>query len=204
MEDIDCAAIHEIGDKLYVSLNDRLYDLFGIEERRENGSIKVLRISDGDNTVFLAIEDVLDIFALQSELAPSARPELFEGIVHVDGKPIEMLNVFSFFEKGLAVDHGQSKPLCFIAGEKDDSWESRMLAPLLTAAGYDVSFDESKRDAASVILVRDGASSPEMTDGRVLRLRDSMNGGAETGPSIYRYDRIGLLSAIGARMGGAR
>jgi two-component system chemotaxis sensor kinase CheA len=204
MEDIDCAAIHEIGKKLCVSLNDRLYDLFGIEERRENGSIKVLRLSDGDNTVFLAIEDVLDIFALQSDLAPSAQPELFEGIVHVNGKPIEMLNVFSFFERGLAIDHGQSKPLCFIAGEKDDSWESRMLAPLLTAAGYDVSFDEGKRDAASVILVRESSSAPDKDDSRVLRLRDSMNGGAESGPSIYRYDRIGLLSAIGARIGGTR
>jgi two-component system chemotaxis sensor kinase CheA len=204
MEEIDFSAIHEIGGKLYVSLNDRLYDLFGIEERRENGTVKVLRISDGDSIVFLAIEDVLDIFAIQSELAPSARPELYEGIVHVDGKPIEMLNVFSFFEKSLAVGQGQAKPLCFIAGEKDDSWESRMLAPLLTAAGYDVSFDEAKRSEASVILVRDGASSPETTDGRVLRLRDSMNGDASEGPSIYRYDRIGLLSAIGARMGGAR
>jgi two-component system chemotaxis sensor kinase CheA len=204
MEDIDCAAIHEIGGNLYLSLNDRLYDLFGIDECPRNALIKVLRISDGDNIVFLAIEDVLDIFTLQSELAPSAQPELYEGITHVAGKPIEMLNVFSFFEKGLAVNHCQQKPLCFIAGEKGDSWESRMLAPLLVAAGYEVSFDESQRESASVILVRDGAELHETTDGRVLRLRESMTGSAAEGPSIYRYDRIGLLSAIGARMGGAR
>ncbi len=204
MEDIDCSAIHEIGGKLYISLNDRLYDLFGIEEPDANGSIKVLRISDGENIIFLAIEDVLDIFALQPELAPSTQPELFEGIAHVGGKPVEVLNVFSFFEKSLTADCNALKPLCFIAASKDDSWESRMLAPLLVAAGYDVSFDENDRDAASVILVRDEQAAGDTSDGRVLRLRDSMNGGTGAGASIYRYDRIGLLSAIGACAGGAR
>jgi two-component system, chemotaxis family, sensor kinase CheA len=205
MEDIDLSSIHEISGKLHVSLNDHLYDLVGLEakptEVTQRATQKVLRLSDGTNTIFLAIDDVVDIFALSTDISPSNKPELYEGIVHVDGKPIELLSVFGLFEDSAAVAT-QSKPLCFISSDKDDSWESRMLAPLLIAAGYDVSFDERDRENAVVILARGSGAADQTADERVLRLRDSMNGAGGQGPSIYRYDRVGLLSAIGARLAG--
>jgi two-component system, chemotaxis family, sensor kinase CheA len=145
MEDIDNAAIHEIGERLYVSVSDRLHELFGLKLKPLDGTTKVLRISDGTNMVFLAVDDVADIFALASEISPSPRPDLYEGIIHVGGQPVELLSVFRFFETSIAAAPHAAKPLCFIFGEQNESWESRMLAPLLVAAGYQISFDEGTR-----------------------------------------------------------
>ncbi|MGL5838605.1 MAG: chemotaxis protein CheA, partial [Sphingorhabdus sp.] len=203
MEDIDISAIHEIGGRLHVSIEQKLYDLFGIDELPQSESIKVLRLSDGQNIIFLAVDDVVDIFTIDSEITPSSRPEKFEGIVHVNGKPVELLSVFGFFAQSVSTIATASKPLCFISSETSDNWENRILAPLLVAAGYDVSFDEKDRKTAQVILACDGSSQDAITDARVLRLRDAVNNTADQGPSIYRYDRVGLLSAIGARLAGA-
>ncbi len=202
MEDIDTARLYEISGKMHISLDDRLYDLFGIDGIPSAESIKVLRLSDGDNIVFLAVDDVVDIFTIGSKIMPSTRPERFEGVVHVDGKPVELLSVFSFFERGNGLSASAAKPLCFISGNEGDSWESRILAPLLVAAGYDVSFDQHDREAARVILSREAAADENAGDGRVLHLRDTTASMGNHGASIYRYDRVGLLSAIGARLSG--
>jgi two-component system, chemotaxis family, sensor kinase CheA len=70
---------------------------------------------------------------------------------------------------------------------------------LLRASGYAVSFDEADREQASVILATNAADS----DDRALRLRSSVHGIGDHRPSIYRYDRMGLLSAIEAKLAGA-
>ncbi len=203
MEDIAVDTIHTVNGKLSVSMNERLYDLFGLDEVPADDSIKVLRISDGSNIVFLTVDDVVDIFTLGTNIEPTSQPERFEGIVHVDGRPIELLSAYQFFENSLIAGTANSKPICYIPGADKGSWENRMLAPLLVAAGYDVSFDNGDMDRAAVILVRGEDSVVPEADERVLRLRDSMNSAADAPASIYRYDRTGLLSAIGARLGGA-
>jgi two-component system chemotaxis sensor kinase CheA len=152
----------------------------------------------------MAVADVIDIFAIEGEVAPSLNPEIFEGIVHVDGRPIELLSSYSFFE--LQVDavrtHAAQRPLCFISAEQEDGWEHRVLAPLLKASGYDVTFDAHHRTMASVILSLDANAETLASDRRLVKLRDSLRPSEDGQDSIYRYDRAALLSAVSAKVSG--
>lgn len=205
MEDFESSALHMVGGRLCVSVNESLFDIHGLDAIPDQSHIKLLRLSDGSNTVFLAVSDVIDIFAIDGEVAPSLSPEKFEGIVHVDGRPVELLSSYSFFE--LQPDevrvHVAERPLCFIKTEAEDGWEQRVLAPLLKASGYDVTFDSRESDAASVILSRDANIEATYDDHRLVTLRDSLRPGDGGHGSIYRYDRAGLLNAVSSKIAGA-
>ena len=203
MEDIEVGSVFEIGAKLFVSANDKLTELLGLESVPDSGNVKVLRISDGSRNVFFAVGDVVDIFTLPPTIEPHHQSEQFEGIVHVDGQPVELLSVFRFFEHG--AHDGTTvadRPLCLVQACHDDGWEQHILAPLLQASGYAVSFDDKDVDHAAVILSRGEPAGRLQSDGRVLHLRDTIGGAARNGSSVYRYDRLGLLSAIGAKVSG--
>ena len=77
------------------------------------------------------------------------------------------------------------------------------MAPLLTASGYMVSFDAEDREQAAVVLSRSNDAEPaHHDDARLLLLRDTVHVKPDARSSIYRYDRIGLLSAIEAKLAG--
>lgn len=206
MEDMDRGLFHQLGGRLCVSVDDNLYDVKGLDTLPQTDSVKLLRLSDGSATVFLAVADVIDIFALDGEIAPSRLPELYEGIVHVDGKPVEILNSYSFFEANPneVRSHDSQRPLCFIDAARNDGWEQNVLGPLLTATGYEISFDEADRERAAVVLVRGASTGDLPKDGRLVALRDTVQTGADERGSIYRYDRMALLTAIESKVAGAR
>jgi two-component system chemotaxis sensor kinase CheA len=198
MEDIEVAQIQYVGGRTRVSADGGLYDLWEYESAPDDGLVKVLRLSDGDSTCYLAVSDVLDIFSISGDIMPSAQPEQHEGVVYAFGEPVELRNMFAFFETydRSRRNHG-SEALCFIDCAEDSQWERTILAPLLTASGYAVSFDEHDQPRAAIILQRDVAKARERaTDPRTLHLRDSNHSPAETVTSIYRYDGVGLISAI--------
>lgn len=206
MEDMDRGLFHQLGGRLCVSVDDNLYDVKGLDTLPQTDSVKLLRLSDGSATVFLAVADVIDIFALDGEIAPSRLPELYEGIVHVDGKPVEILNSYSFFEANPneVRSHDSQRPLCFIDAARNDGWEQNVLGPLLTSTGYEISFDEADRERAAVVLVRGASTGDLPQDGRLVALRDTVQTGADQQGSIYRYDRMALLTAIESKVAGAR
>lgn len=203
MEDLESGHFHQIGGRMCVSVDEKLYDVKGLDALPGTGtSVKMLRLSDGESTVFLAVADVIDIFALDGDIAPSLLPELFEGIVHVDGKPVEILNAYSFFE--VRPDEVRTaaaqRPLCFIDAAQQDGWEKNVLAPLLTATGYQVTFDDADRANASVVLVRGAVIENAQKDGRLIALRDTLQSPEDDQGSIYRYDRLALLDAIQSKI----
>ncbi len=203
MEDMESEHFHQIGGRLCVSVDEKLYDVKGLDALPGAGSsVKMLRLSDGESTIFLAVADVIDIFALDGDIAPSLLPELFEGIVHVDGKPVEILNAYSFFE--VRPDEVRTaaaqRPLCFIDAAQQDGWEKNVLAPLLTASGYQVTFDDADRANASVVLVRGAVIENAQKDGRLIALRDTLQSPEDDQGSIYRYDRLALLDAIQSKI----
>lgn len=203
MEDVNAGSIHAVGGRLCVSIDGRLLDLLGLDVPPESGDVKVLRISDGTSTVMLAVDDVVDIFALDGPIAPSRQSERFEGIVHVDGRPVELLNAFHLFEARADVpDAAGQRPLCYVENGSDDGWERRILAPLLAASGYDVSFDAQDSGRAQVVLGR-AAADQQSDDKRRLALRDNVHTANDDSGSIYRYDRTSLIAAIEAKIAGA-
>ena len=200
MEDVEAEQIHFVGGRLCVSIGGSLYDVHGLDAPPSDGLVKLLRISDGHAAIYLAVEDVIDIFTLPGSIEASAQPALIEGVVHFEGAPVELINVFRYFEANpVKVRATADQPLCFIETGEDAGWETRILQPLLRASGYEVSFDEADREVASVILSTGGSDSDE----RALRLRSSVHGIGDHRPSIYRYDRLGLMSAIEAKLAGA-
>lgn len=198
MEDIEIAQIQHVGGRTRVSADGGLYDLWEYESAPDDGLVKVLRLSDGDSTCYLAVSDVLDIFSISGDMMPSAQPEQHEGVVYAFGEPVELRNMFGFFETyDRRRRHAASEALCFIDCAEDSQWERTILAPLLTASGYKVSFDEHDQPRAAIILQRDVAKARDRaTDPRTLHLRDSNHSLAEPIASIYRYDGVGLISAI--------
>jgi two-component system chemotaxis sensor kinase CheA len=201
MEDVDASQIKFVGGKMRASVGDKLFDICELDEPG-TGLVKLLRLTDGESAKYLAVDDVLDIFTIDGEVTPSARPELYEGVVSAFGESVELVNIFQYFEMdGNADIAREARPLCFIECEGEAAWEERILAPLLAASGYRVSFESSDRAQAAVVLSR--SSDPqEQADDRVLRLRDSSHSTADTRSSIYRYDRVGLISAIEAKLSG--
>ncbi len=207
IEDVDGSAFHQVGGRLCVSVEQVLYDAKGLKTLPDAGAtFKMLRLSDGSTSVFLAVADVIDIFALDREIAPSLLPEVYEGIVHVDGKPVEVLNSYSFFEArpGENPIGISQRPLCFVDASCDDGWAHNILAPLLSASGYEVSFDPTDQSRAAVVLANGANTQKTAGDGRMVALRDSLQVKDEERGSIYRYDRLGLLSAIESKIAGAR
>lgn len=207
IEDVDGCAFHQVGGRLCVSVEQVLYDAKGLKTLPDAGAtVKMLRLSDGSTSVFLAVADVIDIFALDREIAPSLLPEVYEGIVHVDGKPVEVLNSYSFFEArpGENPIGISQRPLCFVDASCDDGWAHNILAPLLSASGYEVSFDPTDQSRAAVVLANGANTQKTVGDGRLVALRDSLQVKDEERGSIYRYDRLGLLSAIESKIAGAR
>lgn len=202
MEDVEAEQVHFVGGRLCVSIGETLFDVHGLDAPPAEGLIKLLRISDGQDAKYLAVEDVIDIFTLPAVIDAAAEPALTEGVVHFEGAPVELINVFQYFEiGGIQMRKAEQRPVCFVEANEEDGWESRILRPLLTASGYVVSFDEADRDTAAVILA--SAGDDEAADSRTVRLRSTVHALAEQKASIYRYDRLALISAIEAKLAGA-
>ena len=198
MEDVETTQIQFVGGRTRVSVEGKLYDLWEYVERANESVVNVLKLSDGESSCYLAVHDVVDIFSISGDILQSAQPELHEGVITVFGEAVELRNSFTFFE---TADRRRrirgAAPLCFIECAENAQWERTILAPLLTASGYAVSFDRNDEAQAAIILLRDISSTGTVLDDpRLLQLRDSRSPTHDLAASIYRYDRDGLISAI--------
>ena len=198
MEDVETTQIQFVGGRTRVSVEGKLYDLWEYVERANESVVNVLKLSDGESSCYLAVHDVVDIFSISGDILQSAQPELHEGVITVFGEAVELRNSFTFFE---TADRRRrirgAAPLCFIECAENAQWERTILAPLLTASGYAVSFDRNDEAQAAIILLRDISSTETVLDDpRLLQLRDSRSPTHDLAASIYRYDRDGLISAI--------
>lgn len=204
MEEIDPEQIHDLAGRHCVSVDSVIYDIYGLETSRAAGAIKALRLSDGQRSCYLAVHDVLDIFAIPGSIARPANPEKCDGIVHFDGAPVELVSAYQFFDdtKHLSQDSAAA-PVCFLDAADDDMWTTRILQPLLMASGYRVTFDEAERSGAAVILSPAHAASAA-DENRTVLLRDSVHPTDSNIATIYRYDRVSLMTAIEAKVAGAR
>jgi two-component system, chemotaxis family, sensor kinase CheA len=213
MEDVDVSQIKHVGGKMRVAIGDTLTDILELDHIPTEGLVKLLRLTDGEICKYLAVEDVLDIFSIDGAIVPSATPHLHEGVIDAFGEMVELINAFQYFENVPGqITASATRPLCFLECDDEGNWEQRILAPLLTASGYHVSFDPADRDSAAIVLSRDDmdAGRDDLTaendgdDARVLHLRRGAHPVIGNAASIYRYDRVGLLSAIESKLAGGR
>lgn len=204
MEEIDAEDLSQSGGKLRANIDGRLIDVFGVKELTSTEKLKSLRISDGTSSICLIVNDVLDMTTIDLDLVQSTEPDLYEGVFLLDGKAIELINPFQFFAgNALQRSVGENGVRCYIECDEKDVWERNMLAPLLKAAGYDVSFDRVDMDDADIVLARELNAMPAVAidDARVLTIREAIHAHqSSVKDSVYRYDRVGLLTAIEARL----
>lgn len=204
LEEVDARAADFVGGKWRVNVDGQLTDLIGLDDHAAPDKLQLIRLNDGDRAVCLAIDYVIDIFQLPAEMIASETPELHEAIVKMDGEFVELLNIYQFFEDNVDNGADHDNILCFVDTEQSDHWEKQILQPLLKASGYQVSFDEKDRNNAQIIISRNAEQDiSDVDDGRMLVLRDQRNPRPNSIASIFRYDRIGLISAIEEKLSGA-
>jgi len=198
IEDVAREDIFTSGGTLRLAHDDRVTLLVAAGPLPDAGNVRLLQLNDGASRLAYAIGEVLDIVALP-EILPSA--DIAAGVTLIEGRPVELLDVHGLFAAGAAGNVDKTQPLCLIA-DAEDLWARQVLAPLLGAAGYRVSFaGEGATAAADVVIAAAGASLPNDHKAPVVRLRSEVHANGAGDDSIYRYDRHALLGALSRQVG---
>ncbi|UYV15659.1 chemotaxis protein CheA [Porphyrobacter sp. ULC335] len=158
--------------------------------------VRLLRLSDGACELLYAVREVEDAVELTEALTPVPEDPLAEAMTLIGGKPAILIDAHELFARHGEPPVAAARPQCVLP---DGEWARSILAPLVTAAGYDI-VPDSEADAGAIgILFEDVYEVAEALGrplpARLIRLRDQPEApkGSET---IYRYDREGLLAAL--------
>jgi two-component system chemotaxis sensor kinase CheA len=200
IEDVPAAAASHSAGRLRLTHDGRIMPLMGCGAAIGGPRIRILRMTDGVSHLAYAIDEVVDIIAMDAEIAPAMTPGLVAGVALVDGRPIELIDPhWLFAEAAVGAVSRAHRPLCLLAG--GDQWMRQVLAPLIEAAGYAVAFDGDADAASADVVIRsdDGQEAPALAGAPVVRLRPRPETRGAEDDSVYRYDRIGLMEALRSR-----
>ncbi|MEQ8412382.1 MAG: chemotaxis protein CheA [Erythrobacter sp.] len=171
----------------------------------QSEKVRLLRLSDGACELLHAVAEVDDAVELTEPLKPVADDPLVEAVTLVGGKTITLLDGHALFARHGEPPEPAARPLARLP---DSEWARTILAPLVTAAGYEIAEGTVADDeVALTIMFEDvyevAAALERPVAGPVLRLSDQPDAGH--GETIYRYDRAALVDALQqARTGGSR
>lgn len=200
--DADVGQIAERAGRLRLVRDNETLPVATCAPLPETGTVRLLRLSDGDNILAYAIErGTADLGSFPETFEPAVEPGRVAGVAVVDGEPIELLDahyLFSEFSAGQSgASHGSSsgKSRCLVVGG-DSLWRHELLAPLIELAGYETTFDETD-DYDLVIDASDSDYVEDVQSGDVLRLSADPAPGQDR---LYRYDRTGIVNALHARL----
>ncbi len=200
IEDVATDTVVETGGARFLPLQGRLTALHAVAPLPASERLRVLRMSDGAVTLAYAIDQVIDVVEISADLMPSPVAGPVAGVLLHDGASIEILDPHWLFARTHSAPANDDSPLCLVA-DADDPWAREVLAPLLAAAGYRVTFaGEPNEDRISVIVT--AGSTPTGVDAPVVRLRGTPDQAGDE--SIYRYDRDALLRAVSQRVAGGQ
>lgn len=201
IETAPMAAINRSAARPRVVIDGMILPLVGMPDAPLKGEkLRLLRLSDGACELLHAVREVEDAIELTSALVPVPEDPLVEAITLVEGKPVALLDaheLFARYGEPPQVAHG-ARPVCALP---DSDWARTILAPLVTAAGYDIVADDAGHPGVVTILFEDVYEVAEALGrtptGPVIRLRDHPEE-PQARDTIYRYDRDGLLAALAA------
>ncbi|MCH8489327.1 MAG: chemotaxis protein CheW [Oceanicaulis sp.] len=218
LEDIDASTIEIVDGRHVVQYRDRLLPLShaaGPGAFRTEGRQAVRVFAEDGRSAGVAVDAILDVVeeSLDLELG-SDRPGVI-GSAIVQGKATEMLDIAWFMERAWdgapqrSAARRTSRPAVLLV--EADAFSRRMLAPLLAAAGYDVTVASGlheARDAAQMgahydVLVGDPGALDRLTgeglfaDIPRLGIGEGHSGILEGFVAIMRPgDRGGLIAAL--------
>ncbi len=148
--------------------------------------ISAMLLFDGQRRVILPLQAVHDLAPLSAIVPVDA--DGIEGLLSIDDRPVELLDASCLFESASAA--GSSRPVASILLDPTP-WSLAILAPLVEAAGYSVSFGQTD-NAALVIHLENAVALP--ADAAHIALAREADGAVATN----RYDRQTLRALIGA------
>ncbi len=203
IEDVSPEAIRLSAGRLRVAIGQEILPLAGCGDEIPTRKIRILRLSDGANEMAYAFAEVADLVTLGGEIKLAASPGDVSGVTLVDGEQVEVLDTYWLF--GSCAPEAaatETKPTCAISTM--DPWMNTILRPIIESAGYRVVglFDSEEAD----ILIANAEEEDilPVSGGKVVRIRSSADVQGEDDDSIYRYDRVGLISALSRHAGGQR
>ncbi len=197
VEDIEAERVAFSAGQMRVSCGDGTCPIFGLEQVPGSESIKTLILSDGDTAIYYAIDDIIDIFAMDRAFEKAAEPGLVAGVTMISGQQAEIVDAHWIFAQhacGSIESNAASRPRCRVVGG-DDMWTRHILAPLVEAAGYELALGDDESAAADIYIAmedcRDTADLP--ANAPVIHLVSNRTG---QGDAVYRYDREALVKAL--------
>jgi two-component system chemotaxis sensor kinase CheA len=207
VEEVPALALFESAGAVQVQIGDDIFPVHAARPPEGPGTVKLLRLHDGQRVLCYPIEAVIDIVRLPDAIQPAALPGLIAGVVLVGGEPVELIDPFWLMEQYTrgAAPADARPPLCGLAGDAD-GWGDNFLAPILRSAGYRVASGDTDEAPDVLLCLSDDAelSRDGARDVPVIRLRTAVAAAGPDDETVYRYDRQALLEALRARIGGGR
>lgn len=207
IESLDPSAIDISGGGAQVVIGEHILPLAGLGEgipadTADSAKLGLFRIEDGQSEMAYAFSEIIDTAAIEQDIIPSESVGEIEGLTLIGGEATELVDSHWLFASHARVARVGEAPVCRLP--LDDPWSRQLLRPLVEAAGYRVIGQDDDEDAAiALAAVESGGETPRA--GRVIWLRSSPEAAVDGPESIYRYDRAGLIAALGdARSGGGR
>ncbi|MGR4891160.1 chemotaxis protein CheA [Sphingopyxis sp. LARHCG72] len=206
VEEVPASALFESAGRVQVQIGDDIFPVHAAALPGGEGTLKLLRLYDGQSVLCYPIAEVVDIVRLPDAVQPSAAPGLIAGVVLVGGEPVELIDPFWLMEQyagGTSVPTLR-QPLCRLADDHD-GWGDNFLAPILRSAGYRVISADAPSDEAPDVLLcltAEGGDCDDAGGVPVIRLRTSIAAAGPGDETVYRYDRQALLDALRRQIGG--
>ncbi|MCB2086709.1 MAG: chemotaxis protein CheA [Sphingomonadaceae bacterium] len=182
----------ESGDKVVVG--DTIYTLLGLEPGCKLGeTVRLLRLSDSQSELSYAVAELEESVDLVEAIKPTPEEPGLEGVVLHGGQPLRVIDGFALFARHACQPVQLDRPSCRIPG--DDDWASRMLQPLIQAAGYRIAGEDE--EGADIVIAMDSHAETAASDAAAcIRLYSDPDEAARKGDGVYRYDRTGLVDAL--------
>ncbi|MFL0357527.1 chemotaxis protein CheA [Erythrobacter sp. GH1-10] len=161
--------------------------------------LRLLRLSDGECELLLAVREVEDAAELTGKLKPVKDDPMVEAVTLVDDRTVSVLDGHELFARHGEAPEAVAKPLCRLPGS---DWARNILGPLVESAGYEIADPTSEpvNDGSEVSIMLEeeyeAATALEMPlSGPIIRLR-SLPQATPGEDTIYRYDRDALIQAL--------
>ena len=195
IEDVPASAVRSSAGKLRVTIGGAILPLAGCAQPPKEGSLRVLRLTDGVAEVAYGFGEVVDIRSVAVEVQPAPSPGEVSGVALIDGAQVELIDPYWLFAAFADARPRKEKPLV-CALPQGDPWMDNMLRPLIEGLGYEVVAAGEGVAADILIASTEDETQTGVAAGEVVRIRSRPELAGGNDNSIYRYDRVALLDAL--------
>lgn len=194
IDQVDATAIDIDGDREQVVIGGRIMPLIGVDGASlPDTQIKLLRLSDSECEVALAVAELGESVEIDAQLTQSEDPS-FEGVALIGDQPVPLIDAYRIFARHAQPARIARTAICRLP--EGDPWTERMLAPLVEAAGYEIATGDEPADVTIAIAIDGAADLPPSDEAAVITLHSDPDAVGTSGSGVYRYDREGLLTAL--------